>query len=105
MTRRKIEDFEKNGNEVQFKITQVENFKTPGYKEYYNNDIGKFAEIIQRDQRTMAFLENIPGLEDKFKKFVNDTMQWWVHNEETVAMWMEARSGNRPNQFLSQTIL
>ena len=99
MTRREIEDFEKNGNEVQFKITQVENFKTPGYKNYYNNDVGNFAEIIQRDQRTMAFLENIPGLEDKFKKFVNDTMQWWVHNEETVAMW-QAHNNNRPTMFI-----
>ena len=100
MTRRKIEGFEENGNEVQFKITQVANFKTPGYRQYFNSDVGKFAEIIQQDQRTMAFLENIPGLEEKFKKYVNETIGWWVHNEQTVAMWMEARSGNRPNQFL-----
>lgn len=102
-TRRVIEGFESNGDEVQFKITQVKNFKTPGYHHYYNADIGKFAEIIQRDQHTMAFLENIAGLEEKFKKYVNETIGWWVHNEETVAMWREARHGNGPTQFLQST--
>lgn len=101
ITRRKIEGFEENGNEVQFKITQVANFKTPGYRQYFNSDVGKFAEIIQQDQRTMAFLENIPGLEEKFKKYVNETIGWWVHNEQTLAMWREARpNGNPPIQFL-----
>ena len=46
-------------NEVQFKITQVMNFKTPGYRQCYNSDVRGFAEIIQYDQRTMAFLEKI----------------------------------------------
>lgn len=101
ITRRKIEGFEENGNEVQFKITQVANFKTPGYRQYFNSDVGKFAEIIQQDQRTMAFLENIPGLEEQFKKYVNETIGWWVHNEQTLAMWREARpNGNPPMQFL-----
>ena len=99
-TRRKIEGFEKNGNEVQFKITQVRNFKTPGYRQYFNSDVGRFAEIIQLDQRTMAFLENIPGLEEKFKKYVNETIGWWVHNEETVARWQASHNGGYPNTFL-----
>lgn len=100
-TRRDIEGFVVKGQEVQFKITNVTNYKTPGYRQYYNSDVGAFAQLIQRDQRTMAFLENIPGLEDKFKKFVNDTAQWWVHTEESVAQWSEARNGNPPINFLT----
>ena len=104
MTKRKIEGFKKSGQEVQFKITQVENFKTPSYNHYFNNEVGKFNELIQIDKRTIAFLENIPGLEEHFKKFVNDTMHWWVHNEETVAMWATERNNNTPHSFITSTL-
>ena len=104
-TSRKIENVKVEGDVISLKICKVQGMRYSPQTQYYNNDVTEFSRLTYYDLRNSAFLESIPGLQEQFKKFVDDTFQWWVHTEESRAAWQGAprNNGREPSSFISST--
>ena len=82
-TSREIENVKIKGDVISLKVCKVKAMRYSPQTHYHNNDATEFARLAYHDQRNSAFLESIPGLQEQFKNFVDDTFQWWIHTEET----------------------
>ena len=103
-TSREIENVKIDGDVISLKICKVKAMRYSPQTHYYNHDATEFARLAYHDQRNSAFLESIPGLQEQFKNFVDDTFQWWVHTEETRELWRTPprNNGREPNTFISK---
>lgn len=103
-TSREIENVKIDGDVISLKVCKVKAIRYSPQVHYHNNDAAEFARLAYYDQRNSAFLESIPGLQEQFKNFVDDTFQWWVHTEETRDIWRASsrNSGREPNSFIDK---